>query len=70
MKMKYTTKELDDFALRDLEIDLECAEEQAKNGPYFPGVTKESLLAYAKECREKIDTYKQGGAHAAILNQG
>ncbi len=41
---------------RDLEIDAECAEEQAENGPYYPerGITKESLLAYAKECREKM----------------
>jgi hypothetical protein len=35
----------------DLLSDARQAEAQAKAGPFYPGVTKESLLAYAGECR-------------------
>lgn len=54
-------KELEDFLVRDLLRDAECAEEQANFGPLFPelGITKESLLAYAAECRKKAKTPAQ-----------
>jgi hypothetical protein len=40
----------------DLLRDAICSEDQAQNGPYYPdkGITKESLLQYAAECRAQI----------------
>ena len=54
-KHQYTRQELSETARRDLLNDAECAERQAEQGPFFPerGITRESLLAYAKECRLK-----------------
>lgn len=49
----YTHGQLFDFAREDLLIDAKCAEDQAVNGPYSNNLNKESLLAYAKECRAK-----------------
>ena len=53
---KYTETELADFITLDLIRDAEFAERQAINGPYYPekGITRESLLVYAAECRQKI----------------
>lgn len=67
--MIYTREELDNAALRDLITDMEVSEEQAIAGPFYPerGITAESLLAYAAECRAKIERYRNGGAHAAAL---
>jgi len=55
-KQHYTAKELNDFAHQDVLNDAIHAEEQAENGPYYPdkGITKESLLEFAKECREEL----------------
>ena len=39
------------FLRDDFLSDARQAEAQAKAGPFYPGVTKESLLAYAGECR-------------------
>jgi hypothetical protein len=50
-KVKYTDAELLAFRIADLENDARCSEEQAKNGPFFPNVTREVCLAYAEECR-------------------
>jgi len=38
----------------DLLRDAAHSEDQAENGPYYPeqGITRESLLVYAEECRE------------------
>ena len=52
--MKPTHAELYDSCRADLISDAAHAEEQAANGPYFPGITKESLLAYAAVCRAKV----------------
>ena len=67
--MKYTEKELDSAAISDLLSDARCSERQAANGPFYPekGITKESCLAYAAECREKAARYQNGGAHDAVL---
>lgn len=67
--VKYTPEELDNFALADLLNDARCSEEQAASGPFFPqkGITPESLLAYAAECRTKAAKYRNGGAHKAVL---
>lgn len=67
--MKYTKKELDRAALADLRIDAEFAKRQAATGPYYPerGITRDSLLAYAAECRAKLRRYAGGGAHEALL---
>lgn len=64
-----TQTELDRDALRDLISDAEQSERQAEQGPFFPenGVTREMCLAYAARCREAIERYKDGGAHAAVL---
>ena len=42
--------------IADLKSDIRQAEEQAKNGPFYPekGITRESCLAYAEDCREKL----------------
>jgi hypothetical protein len=68
-KAHYTADELDHWAIRDLEADVEQSEQQAVNGPFFPdrGITAESLLAYAAKCRAKIEQYRNGGAHKAVL---
>jgi hypothetical protein len=65
----YTPEELDASVLKDLKSDAEFAEEQAERGPFFPekGINKESLLAYAAECRAKMARYANGGAHIAVL---
>jgi hypothetical protein len=67
--MTYTTEELDHWALYDLISDAEQAEAQAADGPFYPksGITRESLLAYAAECRAKAERYANGGAHKAVL---
>ena len=50
-----THAELFDSCRADLLADATQAEDQAKSGPFFPGITKESLLAYAAECRAKAN---------------
>ena len=52
---KYTRKELESLFVDDLMRDADSAERQAITGPFFPekGITKESLMDYARECREK-----------------
>lgn len=69
---RYTPEELDACAVLDWKHNAECAEKQAIEGPFYPehGTTAESLLAYAAECRAKVEKYKNGGAHAAILANG
>ena len=54
----YTRKQLEDFLVRDLLNDAEQSEKQAETGPFFPerGITKESLLDYAAECRKQAKT--------------
>ena len=54
-RANYTQEELDSAALRDLLSDATASEEQAAIGPYYPdrGVTAESLLAYAADCRKR-----------------
>ena len=53
--MRYTASQLSEARRRDLLNDAETAERQAAQGPLYPerGITKESLLAYAAECRIK-----------------
>jgi hypothetical protein len=64
-----TPEELDNAALRDLLSDAESCEAQAVAGPFWPerDITRKSLLAYAAECRAKAERYRNGGAHAAVL---
>jgi len=56
-KYHYTGQELKDAAIADLINDAVQAEDQAENGPFYPerGITKESLLAYAKKCRQEAE---------------
>lgn len=58
MKTHYTESEQRKYLVQDLTIDAEFAERQASNGPFYPesGITAEVLLAYARECREKVKT--------------
>lgn len=67
--VKYTEDELDQAALADLETDIRCAEDQARNGPYYPekGLTREGLTEYAAKCRAKLERLKAGGAHKDAL---
>lgn len=51
--MKMTREAQVDAWRADLIADAECAERQASEGPFYPGVTAESLLKYAAECRAK-----------------
>lgn len=68
---RYSAAELDAAAIADLIADAESAERQAANAEFFPGVTFESLMVYAQECRAKVERYKSGGAHnAAIRGEG
>lgn len=68
--MRPSKESLDDAALRDLLSDAAQSEEQAEHGPFYPerGITSATLLAYAAKCRALAERYKDGGAHAAILN--
>ena len=51
----YSQSELADMVLDDLRSDINHAERQAKNGPFYPpDVTAETLRAYAESCRQKI----------------
>jgi len=63
---------LDSAALRDLLSDAVSAEAQAADGPFYPdrGITRESLLAYAANCRAKAERFRDGGAHAASVSEG
>jgi hypothetical protein len=56
----------------DLRTDIECAERQAANGPYFPekGITAESLTAYAAKCRAQLADPVRSLHAAAILFTG
>ncbi len=65
---RFTTQELDNAALADLLNDARCSEEQAVSGPFWPdrGITSESLLRYAADCRVKAERYRGGGAHVAV----
>lgn len=65
----YTSIELDDFALADLLKDAEHAERQVSDGEFYPGITRETLLAYAAKCREQAAKYKDGGAHKGTLGR-
>lgn len=67
--MKYTQQQLDEAALHALLTDAECSERQAVEGPFYSdrGITANSLLAYAKKCRDTIAKYQHGGAHAAVI---
>jgi hypothetical protein len=51
----YSPEELAAAWKADLLNDAKCSEEQAANGPYYPekGITKETLLKYAADCRQK-----------------
>lgn len=53
MKTETNQKHVD-WIKRDLLVDAEQSEKQAQDGPFFPGVTKETLLKYAAECRALI----------------
>ena len=67
-KRKYSEAELDQAALADLINDAVFAEKQAEEGPFYPPkITRESLLAYARECREAADRHANGGAHNFAL---
>lgn len=68
-KHHYTPEQLDDAALRDLVNDAECADRQAVEGPFYPerGITAESLIAYAANCRLQVTKYANGGAHVALV---
>lgn len=50
---QHTEEELVEAWKLDNLVDAIHAEAQAENGPYYPekGITKESLLRYAAECR-------------------
>lgn len=50
----YSDKELAEASFADQINDAIFAEKQAEEGPFFPdkGITRETLLKYAAECRE------------------
>ncbi len=52
-----TPDELTQAWVLDNLMDAEFAEKQAVEGPFFPerGITTESLLEYAAECRRKAE---------------
>jgi len=52
-RTRYTESQLREFAVADQLRDAAQAERQAAEGPFYPdrGITRESLLAYAAECR-------------------
>ena len=56
--VRCSRKELEGFLVGDLIVDAEFAEKQANVGPLYPelGITKESLLCYAGECRRMAET--------------
>lgn len=60
------SSQLADWVL-DIQADIDHAETQARQGPFFPelGVTAESLRAYADECRKLLSD--PGASLAAAL---
>jgi len=65
---KYTRKELESLLVDDLMRDADSAERQAVTGPFYPekGITKESLMDYANECREKATPRNKSKTLSAI----
>ena len=65
---RYTASQLSEACRRDLLNDAETAERQAEQGPFYPerGITKESLLAYAAECREKRRLAPDSSSNAEV----
>ena len=59
------TKQVADWKL-DLLADIQCAEQQAVNGPFYPerGITRETLLAYAQDCRNQLGNPEESLGHA------
>ena len=70
----YSRKELEELLVRDLVCDAEFAEKQAADGSFClnKGVTKEGLLDYARECREKAKTPAKtlSGIHLQFFTPG
>jgi len=58
--VKYTDAQLLSAKIADLQADIDFAEKQAVNGPFYPekGITKESLSNYANECRKELEGLK------------
>ncbi len=52
---RYSPEELVEALRLDYLADAEHSERQAVDGPFYPerGITRESLLAYAADCRRK-----------------
>jgi len=52
-RTRYTDAQLLQFSIDDQLRDAAAAERQAAEGPFYPDrdITRESLLAYAAECR-------------------
>lgn len=59
-KQRYSWSQQVEFYRQDLLSDAEHSEQQAAEGPYFPNVTRESLLAYAADCREEAKDAEAG----------
>ena len=70
LDVKPTMPELDQDALRDLLRDARHAYRQARSGPYYPerGITRETLRAYADDCRATARKYRTKGAHDYIVH--
>ena len=66
---KYTVDEQVDFIAADLLVDIEHAEPQALNGPFFPekGITADSLRAYARDCRAQLARLHAYSNHSSQL---
>jgi hypothetical protein len=56
----YTPAEQVDCIVLDLEADIAHAERQAVEGPFFPGITADSLRAYADKCRAQVARIEAG----------
>ena len=81
--MRYTDGELEAAKIADLRADAEAAERQAEAGPFYkafrpvpwaaevPAITRESLLAYAKKCREEIaERQTEAKVYAFLKHEG
>ena len=67
-RQHYTADQLFDMARDDQQRDAIHAEGQACNGPFYPdrGITAESLLAYAAECRAAVAAMDEGAKRRYI----
>lgn len=70
-RRNYSREEQVDAWKLDLLADIESAETQAENGPFYPerGITDDSLRIYAADCRRQLEN-PEGSLREALKGSG